>query len=208
MYLKLCVVMGLPGLDRLAGRRHDLCSSGEEGRMLIGESFVGEGAEAAHVNTVLGDRAGPVGVAWATALATPRQGHTPFVAVLVPGVPVKPVTLFVNKASIDSDVHGALTWGAAQAGVAGGVADALTAGIIDPAEASTLLLIAAVWVNPAASDAGLVYANNRAATRQALGAARDGSPSMEDVLAAAARPANPYYTAPPASDPAHPGPPA
>ncbi len=41
--------------------------------MLIGESFVGEGAEAAHVNTVLGHRDGPVGVAWATALATLRR---------------------------------------------------------------------------------------------------------------------------------------
>jgi 5,6,7,8-tetrahydromethanopterin hydro-lyase len=36
---------------------------------LIGESLVGEGAEAAHVNTVPGRRDGPVGVAWATALA-------------------------------------------------------------------------------------------------------------------------------------------
>ena len=49
-------------------------------RMYIGESFIGEGAEAAHINTVLGDRAGPVGVAWGTALATPRTGHTAFVA--------------------------------------------------------------------------------------------------------------------------------
>jgi len=44
--------------------------------VLIGESFVGEGAEATHintvlVNTVLGDRHGPVGTAWATALAGP-----------------------------------------------------------------------------------------------------------------------------------------
>ena len=44
--------------------------------MLIGESYIGEGAEAAHVNTVLGERSGPVGVAWATALATPeRRAH-------------------------------------------------------------------------------------------------------------------------------------
>ena len=54
--------------------------------MRIGESFIGEGANAAHVNTVLGDRDGPVGAAWATALATPRPGHTAFVAVLVPGL--------------------------------------------------------------------------------------------------------------------------
>ena len=54
--------------------------------MLIGESFIGEGAEAAHINTVLGDRDGAVGTAWATALATPRQGHTAFIAVLRPGL--------------------------------------------------------------------------------------------------------------------------
>ena len=164
--------------------------------MRIGESFVGEGANAAHVNTVLGDRDGPVGVAWATALATPRPGHTPFVAVVVPGTPVKPMTLFVNKATIDGAEHGTLTWGAAQAGVACGVADAVSEGIISEADADALVLIAAVWVNPAASDAGLVYANNRAATREALRAGATGRPALADVLSARAHPANPFFTAP------------
>jgi 5,6,7,8-tetrahydromethanopterin hydro-lyase len=169
--------------------------------MLIGESYIGEGAEAAHVNTVLGERTGPVGVAWATALATPRQGHTPFVAVVVPGLPVKPMTLFVNKASIAGDEHGNLTWGAAQAGVAGGVADAVSEGILSVADADQSLLIAAVWVNPAARDADLVYANNRAATREALRAGVAGMPRVADVLAARDHPANPFYSAPPASEP-------
>jgi 5,6,7,8-tetrahydromethanopterin hydro-lyase len=164
--------------------------------MRIGESFVGEGGNAAHVNTVLGDRDGPVGVAWATALATPRPGHTPFVAVVVPGTPVKPLTLFVNKATIDGAEHGTLTWGAAQAGVACGVADAVSEGIISEADADRLVLIAAVWVNPAASDAGLVYANNRAATREALRAGASGLPALADVLSAREHPANPYFTLP------------
>ena len=163
--------------------------------MRIGESFVGEGANAAHVNTVLGDRDGPVGVAWATALATPRPGHTPFVAVVVPGTPVKPLTLFVNKATIDGAEHGTLTWGAAQAGVACGVADAVSEGIISEPDADRLVLIAAVWVNPAASDAGLVYANNRAATREALRAGATGRPALADVLAAREHPVNPFFTA-------------
>jgi 5,6,7,8-tetrahydromethanopterin hydro-lyase len=164
--------------------------------MRIGESFIGEGAEAAHVNTVLGDRDGPVAVAWATALATPRPGHTPFVAVVVPGIPVKPMTLFVNKATIDGTEHGTLTWGAAQAGVACGVADAVSEGIVSEAEADQLLLIAAVWVNPAARDAGLVYANNRTATREALRAGAAGLPPLGEVLGARDHPANPYFTAP------------
>ena len=84
--------------------------------MKIGEGFVGEGANAAHINVVLGLRDGPVGTAWATALATPREGHVPFVAVAQPNMPVVPFTLFVNKAAIANDRHGELTWGAAQAG--------------------------------------------------------------------------------------------
>jgi 5,6,7,8-tetrahydromethanopterin hydro-lyase len=167
----------------------------DPGAVLIGESFIGEGAEAAHINVVLGHRSGPVGTAWATALATPSAGHTPFVAVLRPGIPVKPLTLFVNKAAIASDGHGTLTWGAAQAGVAGGVADALADGIVAAADANDLVLIAAVWVNPAAADADLVYANNRAATRAALDAGRRSQPSTAEVLAARATPFNPYYRA-------------
>jgi 5,6,7,8-tetrahydromethanopterin hydro-lyase len=89
---------------------------GDLSRVQIGESFVGEGAEAAHINTVLGHRGGPVGTAWATALASPSAGHTPFVAVVRPGIPAKPLTLFVNKAPIGNDEHGTLTWGRGRSG--------------------------------------------------------------------------------------------
>ena len=77
--------------------------------MLIGEFFEGEGVNAAHINVVLGKREGPVGTAWATALATPSAGHAPFVAVARPGIPVVPPTLFVNKAAITDPVHGNIT---------------------------------------------------------------------------------------------------
>jgi 5,6,7,8-tetrahydromethanopterin hydro-lyase len=162
--------------------------------VLIGESYVGDGAEAAHINTVLGDRDGPVGAAWATALATPRTGHAAFVTVLQPNLPVKPLTLFVNKAAIADGQHGDLTWGAAQAGVAGGVADAVADGVISAEDAEHLVLIAAVWVNPAARDARLVYANNRTATRKALENGVSGTPKVADILAARHQPTNPFFT--------------
>jgi 5,6,7,8-tetrahydromethanopterin hydro-lyase len=161
--------------------------------VLIGEAFVGEGPEAAHVNTVLGRRDGPVGTAWVTALATPSAGHAPFVAVLQPGVPVQPMTLFVNKAAIAGPEHGRLTWGAAQAGVAGGVADAVEAGAVAAAEIGDLVLIAAVWVDPAAADEEAVYANNRAATLAALIAGAAGEPSLDAVLEARLDPQNPFF---------------
>jgi 5,6,7,8-tetrahydromethanopterin hydro-lyase len=159
----------------------------------IGESFVGDGADAAHINTVLGARGGPVETAWAGALAQPAPGHTPFVVVLQPGIAVQPLTLFVNKATIAGDRHGTLTWGAAQAGVARGVADAVADGVVAASDAPELLLIAAVWVNPDATDERAVYENNAQATLGALRAGRDGLPTVADVLAARARPWNPYF---------------
>jgi 5,6,7,8-tetrahydromethanopterin hydro-lyase len=156
--------------------------------MQIGEGFAGDGPNAAHVNTVLGARESGVGTAWATALASPSAGHTPFVVVLRPNLPVKPVTLFVNKAAIASERHGRLTWGAAQAGVAAGVRDALRGGVVR----DDAVLIAAVWVNPDADDEEAVFTNNAAATLGALQAGRDNLPTADDVLGAG-EPENPYF---------------
>lgn len=160
----------------------------------IGESFVGDGANAAHVNTVLGLREGPAGVAWATALATPSAGHVPFVTVLRPSLPVKPLTLFVTKVAPASDAHGLLVWGPAQAGVAAGVADALADGVIPLEHADSHVIIAAVWVNPAANDADSVFANNRLSIRTALENGARSLPSADDVIAARHSPANPFYS--------------
>jgi 5,6,7,8-tetrahydromethanopterin hydro-lyase len=158
----------------------------------IGEGFAGEGADSAHVNTVLGARGGPAEAAFATALAQPAPGHTPYLVVLRPGLPVKPFTLFVNKATVASESHGKLTWGAAQAGIAQGVAESVLAGVIPRARVDELVLIAAVWVAPTARDEEAVYRNNLAATRAALAAGAAREPRLENVLAAASAPENPY----------------
>lgn len=162
----------------------------------IGESFVGEGVNAAHINTVLGHRDGPAGAAWATALGSPSAGHVPFVAVLRPSLPTKPLTLFVTKAAAATAEHGRLIWGPAQAGVAAGMADAVADGTIAATDAETHVALAAVWVNPDADDADAVYRNNREATRRAIESGAQGLPAVADVLAARERPGNPFYQAP------------
>lgn len=161
----------------------------------VGESFVGSGANAAHINTVLGSRSGPVGTAWATALATPSAGHVPFMAVMRPGVPVKPPTLFVTKAAPEGDEHGLMIWGPAQAGVAAGVGDELDGGgALSALDLDQLVLICAVWVNPAANDADEVFRNNREATATALRSGALGLPATVEVLAARDDVHNPFYT--------------
>ncbi len=163
--------------------------------MNLGEGFAGEGPNAAHVNTMLGTKDGPVGVAWATALATPSAGHTPFVVVVKPNVPVKPMTLFVNKATVDpaNDTHARLTWGAAQAGVAAGVTNALRKGVLRAEDADALVLVAAVWVNPAADDedGGLREQRGGNARRAHRWARRPSDRSAP--CSTRASPQNPYF---------------
>ena len=160
---------------------------------IIGEAFAGSGPNAAHINVVIGRKGGPVETAWATALATPRTGYIPFLTVLRPNLPVKPMTLFVNKADLRGDTHSNLTWGPAQAGVAAGVTQAVAEGLIPTAEADEVLAIVAVWVDWAADDAALVFANNKVATHGAIAAALRGEPAIGDVLAEVGHPWNAYY---------------
>ena len=160
---------------------------------IIGEAFAGSGPNAAHINVVIGRKGGPVETAWATALATPRTGYIPFLTVLRPNLPVKPMTLLVNKADLRGDTNSNLTWGPAQAGVAAGVTLAVAEGLIPADEADEVLAIVAVWVDWAADDAALVFANNKVATHDAIAAAVHGEPAIGDVLAEVGHPWNAYY---------------
>lgn len=162
----------------------------------VGEGFAGAGVNAAHVNVVVGGRDGPVGTAWATAIATPSEGHTPFMVVVKPNVPVQPPTLFVNKATIDpqNEKHGRLTWGAAQAGVAAGIQQGFLQQLLARDAYKDQVIIAAVWVNPNADDEEAVFDSNKAATVAALTAAKDDLPTLRDVLDAG-EPENPYFRA-------------
>ncbi len=115
----------------------------------IGEAWSGEVPDGSHINVVLARRGSPTAAAAVGALASPRPGHLPFLACLAPGVVVRPSTIVVNKSPIEGDGPiGPLTWGAAQLGIAQGVLDAVDEGLLDPAEASEVVVLVAVWVDP------------------------------------------------------------
>ena len=147
----------------------------------FGEGSAGSGAEAAYTTTVLGARDGPVETAWVTALAAPSSGFPRIVVNLRPGMPVQPMTLMVPKLAVP---EARLMLGAAQAGVAEAVVSAVADGVIDAYDAPRTLLVVAVWLDPAATDEDLVFANQRAAARAALRAGAGGGRPVSDVLAA------------------------
>ena len=99
-----------------------------------------------------------------------------------------------NKAELHNERHERLTWGAAQAGVASGVLRAVADGVIPLDSVDELLLIAAVWVSPQAANESAVFDNNKQATFLALASGTMRRPQIEDLLAVADSPQNPYFT--------------
>jgi 5,6,7,8-tetrahydromethanopterin hydro-lyase len=164
--------------------------------MYIGEAFIGEGANAAHINVFVGEKNGVVGSGLTASVAAPRMGYIPFMAIHKPNVPVKPATLFAAKADFRNDTHANMTWGPAQAGVARGVQEAVDEGIL-PAEAvDEWCIIAGVWVNWEANDADTIYKHNTEAMKTALKRAMNNEPTAQEINLAMSNPSNPFYTPP------------
>ena len=162
----------------------------------IGEAWGGEGANGVHLNVVLARRGSAAAAAVAGVLASPRPGHTPFLVCFGPGTVVRPHTVFVNRTTIDSDAIARMTWGAGQLGVGQGVLDAVADGFLDAAEAPEIMVLVAVYIDPAADDETAV----RLACREAMRAAVDDAvqPASADAVRALAERrddvANAFYT--------------
>ncbi len=166
--------------------------------MWIGESFVGSGANVAHINVFVGPRDGPVGAAQVAGMSSPSMGYIPFMAVLRPNLPAKPATLFVNKVDLRGESHESMTFGPAQAGVARGVQEAYDREILPEEAADGWSVIACVYVTAEADDPDAVYENNHRACFEAIERAMSSQPNVEELKEAAKSPFNPFYT-PPAS---------
>ena len=64
--------------------------------MYIGEALSGDGNEIAHIDLLIGSKDGPVGNAFANALARQSEGHSNLLAVLTPNLAVKPATVMIT----------------------------------------------------------------------------------------------------------------
>src|SRR5712672_3392647 len=96
--------------------------------MYIGESLVGEGNEVAHIDLLIGSKDGPVGMAFASALANQKQGFSNLLAVLTPNLLCKPATVLITKVTIKGAPQAVQMFGPAQAAVAKAVADSVAEG--------------------------------------------------------------------------------
>jgi 5,6,7,8-tetrahydromethanopterin hydro-lyase len=151
--------------------------------MYIGESLVGEGNEVAHIDLLIGDKAGPVGTAFANALANQSAGHSNLLAVLTPNLAVKPATVMITKVTIKGAKQAVQMFGPAQYAVAKAVADSVEAGVIPADQADNLVIVCGVFIHWEAKDDKKIFQYNYEATREAIARAMKNEPSASEVTA-------------------------
>jgi 5,6,7,8-tetrahydromethanopterin hydro-lyase len=151
--------------------------------MHIGESLVGEGNEVAHIDLLIGSKDGPVGIAFANALARQSKGHTNLLAVLEPNLICKPATVMITKFTMDNLDQAVLMFGPAQASVAKAVADSVADGVIPKDQCDQLCIVCGVFIHKAASDKKKIYDYNYAATKEAIARAMKNEPTPETIQA-------------------------
>ncbi len=160
--------------------------------MFIGEGLSGEGNEIAHIDLLIGSKDGPVGHAFANALATQSSGHNNLLAVLTPNLAVKPATVMITKVTIKGMKQAVQMFGPAQAAVAKAVADSVANGVIPKGKAEDLVCVCGVFIHPAANDDKKIYQYNYDATMLAIANAMAGKPTAEEMIAGKDAAAHPF----------------
>ena len=160
--------------------------------MFVGEALVGDGNEIAHIDLLVGRKDGPVGVAFANALARQSEGHSNLLAVLEPNLAVKPSTVMVTKVTIKGSRQAVQMFGPAQAAVADAVSDSVSEGIIPMDQAEQLCIVCGVFIHWEAKDDKKIYEYNYEATKQSIANAMAGSPSAEEMVAGKEKASHPF----------------
>jgi 5,6,7,8-tetrahydromethanopterin hydro-lyase len=151
--------------------------------MFVGEALSGSGNEIAHIDLLIGSKDGPVGNAFANALARQSEGHTNLLAVLTPNLAVKPSTVMITKVTIEGMKQAVQMFGPAQAAVAKAVADAVADGVIPKGQCEDLVIVCGVFIHPQAEDNQKIYQFNYDATKQAIVNAMACKPTVDEMLA-------------------------
>src|SRR5271166_7056617 len=150
--------------------------------MYIGEALVGDGNEVAHIDLLIGNKDGPVGNAFASALANQKQGHSNLLAVLTPNLVCKPATVLITKVTIKGAAQAVQMFGPAQAAVAKAVADSVAAGVIPKSEVENLVIVCGVFIHWDAKDDNKIYQYNYEATKVSIQRAMRGEPKIDEIL--------------------------
>ncbi|HEY1187845.1 MAG TPA: formaldehyde-activating enzyme [Gemmata sp.] len=154
--------------------------------MYVGEGLVIEGSDldnVAHIDLLIGPKTGPVGTAFANALASQTAGHTNLLAVVSPNIPAKPATVTITKVTMKKSAQVMQMFGPAQAAVARAVVDSVVEGVLPKAEAENWVIVCGVFIAPSANDNKKIYKNNYEAVKLAIKNAMTASPTIDEIIA-------------------------
>src|SRR6476660_1903847 len=158
----------------------------------IGESLVGDGNEIAHVDLIIGSKAGVAGHAFTQALSHNSDGFTTLLALITPNLPCKPDTLLYNKVTIKGAKQAVQMFGPAQAAVARAVMDSVASGVIPKDKANDYCIMVGVFIHWDASDDQKIYDYNYQATKESIQRALARKPSVDEVLVASKTAKHPF----------------
>ncbi len=161
--------------------------------MFVGEALVGDGNEVSHIDLLIGDKCGPVGTAFANALADQKMGHSNLLAVLTPNLAVKPATVMITKVTIKGARQAVQMFGPAQKAVADAVADSVEAGVIPQDQCENLVIVCGVFIHWDAADDKKIYKYNYEATKLSIARAMKNEPSAAEMLAKKGAAQHPFY---------------
>src|SRR6516164_6654473 len=151
--------------------------------MYIGEALAGDGNEIAHIDLLIGSKDGPVGVAFANALANQKQGFSNLLAVLTPNLMCKPAAVLVTKVTIKGADQAVQMFGPAQKAVAKAVTDCVAEGTLPKNHTDDLVIVAGVFIHWDAKDNDKIYRYNYEATKLAIQRAMRHEPKIDEILA-------------------------
>ena len=153
--------------------------------MFIGEALVIEGGDLAnvsHIDLLIGDKGGPVGTAFANALANQSQGHTNLLAVISPNLLCKPATVIITKVTLKGSKQVVQMFGPAQAAVARAVTDCVAEGVIPKNKADDYVSVCGVFISGDANDNAKIYKNNYEAVKLSIQRAMKNEPGIEEII--------------------------
>jgi bifunctional enzyme Fae/Hps len=149
---------------------------------LVGEALIGDGAEVAHIDLLMGDKEGPIGTAFAHAVSQLSAGHTPLLAVIRPNLLTKPVTLVIPKVTLKTMTQVNEMFGPVQAAVAKAVADCVEEGVFTDVDIENVVILASAFVHPDAMDYNKIYRFNYGATKLAIHRALEKFPDAKTLI--------------------------
>ncbi|HWQ66480.1 MAG TPA: bifunctional 5,6,7,8-tetrahydromethanopterin hydro-lyase/3-hexulose-6-phosphate synthase [Methanospirillum sp.] len=149
---------------------------------LIGEALIGDGAELAHIDLLIGDKNGPVGNAFANSLSQLSAGHTPLLAVVRPNLLTKPATLVIPKVTLKTGAAVTQMFGPVQAAIAKAVADSVEEGVFAGHDLNDLVILASAFLHPDAKDYNRIYRYNYGAVKLALNRAFEQFPDEKTLI--------------------------